>query len=217
MRLSPRPLLIGTSVVSIRNSLLVMGGSAVCFSFGTFWNKGSFTIHLTDGEKLDDSLELGELESTPWRYLGTGTALMTNKPLHSSRSGSPGRLIEVPQAHIHTSEEFDRILKAREPVILKGLSIGTCRGKWTATYLKNRIDRQVIVHQALSEHSMDKFLYLFLSSYFPSHHLCLKSSRRFSFKTWSAFSRKSANHDSGFPVQEFFIHNKTIRGVHRPG
>src|SRR4051812_46790948 len=42
--LKPRPLLVGSSVVSRDNLLLVFGGSAVCFSFGTFLNKGCFSI-----------------------------------------------------------------------------------------------------------------------------------------------------------------------------
>jgi tRNA wybutosine-synthesizing protein 4 len=41
---SPRPLLIGSSIQYIGGKLLIMGGSAVCFSFGTYWNKGCFTL-----------------------------------------------------------------------------------------------------------------------------------------------------------------------------
>lgn len=33
-----RPLLIGLTTASIGNSIAIIGGSAVCFSFGTFWN-----------------------------------------------------------------------------------------------------------------------------------------------------------------------------------
>jgi tRNA wybutosine-synthesizing protein 4 len=36
----PRPLMIGVTVANTGRSFVVMGGSAVCFSFGTFWNKG---------------------------------------------------------------------------------------------------------------------------------------------------------------------------------
>jgi tRNA wybutosine-synthesizing protein 4 len=36
----PRPLMIGVTVANTGRSFVVTGGSAVCFSFGTFWNKG---------------------------------------------------------------------------------------------------------------------------------------------------------------------------------
>lgn len=43
---SPRPLLIGSTVVSTKESIVILGGSAVCFSFGTFWNEACFTVML---------------------------------------------------------------------------------------------------------------------------------------------------------------------------
>src|SRR5436309_2075178 len=42
----PRPLLIGSSVSNMNENLIIMGGGAVCFSFGAFWNKGCFSLHL---------------------------------------------------------------------------------------------------------------------------------------------------------------------------
>lgn len=39
-----RPLLVGSSIKYVNGSLIIMGGSAVCFSFGTFWNRGCFTL-----------------------------------------------------------------------------------------------------------------------------------------------------------------------------
>ena len=41
---STRPLLVGHSVASTKDGLVVMGGGAVCFSMGTFVNKGCYTI-----------------------------------------------------------------------------------------------------------------------------------------------------------------------------
>lgn len=36
---APRPLLIGHTTVSVDSTIVVMGGSAVCFSFGSFVSK----------------------------------------------------------------------------------------------------------------------------------------------------------------------------------
>src|SRR3984885_2889871 len=42
----PRPFLVGhSSVTTIRGNVLVVGGGAVCFSFGTSWNSGSWLVH----------------------------------------------------------------------------------------------------------------------------------------------------------------------------
>lgn len=46
-----RPLLIGTSLYGRGQTLMIMGGGAVCYAFGTFWNRAVYTIQLAGPEK----------------------------------------------------------------------------------------------------------------------------------------------------------------------
>lgn len=135
----PRPLLIGVSVLSVKDSLLVMGGSAVCFSFGTFLNKGCFTIQLppTPTNGAASSIEKPKVL---WKYMTTGAPIPSNT---SKSNGSPqsttGSLVGIPRVKIQSSEEFSRLVEANKPAILEGSNLGTCTELWTQAYLKEKV------------------------------------------------------------------------------
>lgn len=59
-----RPLLVGCGIVAVEGGdVLIVGGSAVCFSFGAFWNGGSFLLR----EKRE-----GRGEEGGWRFVDCG-------------------------------------------------------------------------------------------------------------------------------------------------
>ncbi|KAH8597896.1 hypothetical protein B0O99DRAFT_650746 [Bisporella sp. PMI_857] len=149
---APRPLLIGTSVYSDGHSLLIMGGSAVCFSFGTFWNKGCYTIFRADTEVFN-----GDKPTKPvWRYKGTSNLDKVSRIANDSSSQklSGHAVAPVPRVTVQSTEDFSRILASNKPVILEGLKLGSCIEKWKPSYLKEKIGstREVVVHQASEEH-----------------------------------------------------------------
>ncbi|TGO61403.1 hypothetical protein BOTNAR_0129g00140 [Botryotinia narcissicola] len=157
MSFEPRPLLIGTSAISNGDNIIIMGGSAVCFSFGTFWNKGCYTLttkHSGDS-KFGENATNGA-SCAPWKFVHTFDAAAAPKSSSTSISSlAPGTqtLVKVPRVKIDSSVEFDKILDASKPVILEGLDIGVCTQEWTSEYLKDRVgaDREVVVHEASSE------------------------------------------------------------------
>lgn len=58
-----RPLLVGCGVVAVEGGdVLIVGGSAVCFSFGAFWNHSSYLLREKRG---------GKEEEKEWRLLDT--------------------------------------------------------------------------------------------------------------------------------------------------
>lgn len=135
----PRPLLIGVSVVSIKESLLIMGGSAVCFSFGTFWNKGCFEIDMPPASANDD-YDASETSKSSWQYIATGSAKVQNtSTVYNRPQVSSNYLPEVPRIKVQSSEEFSRIVEAKKPVIFNDSSIGSCTDLWTPTYLKDKV------------------------------------------------------------------------------
>lgn len=138
----PRPLLVGITVVSAEDALLILGGSAVCFSFGTYLNRGCFTF-FPEGSKNDPSPM-----SASWRYLRTIEPGLLRERQKPATIEGPCIEIDVkplPRMRISSAADFDKILQAGLPVIMEGVDIGSCTTKWTAEYLKTRIgaERQV--------------------------------------------------------------------------
>ncbi len=140
---TPRPLLVGVAVADTGDSLIVMGGSAVCFSFGTFWNKGCFTMR-TLGRNLDPNgrTSTTKTPSRPWRYMRT---LDMNPPVENA-SAHPTRVADrqpssITRARVASAEHFNQLLQAAQPVILEQVDIGSCTSKWTTKYLKEKVGR----------------------------------------------------------------------------
>ncbi|KAH7397715.1 hypothetical protein BKA64DRAFT_672629 [Cadophora sp. MPI-SDFR-AT-0126] len=149
---APRPLLIGPTVFAAGSSLVITGGSAVCFSFGTFWNKGSYTIAFPDSnsEHVQGSVKAAET----WRLIRTVAAEGRTKALETPISTSPARIVSVPRALVETAADFNQILESSNPAIIENVDIGPCLTKWTTEYLKEKIgsEREVIVHEATTQH-----------------------------------------------------------------
>ncbi len=138
-----RPLLIGTTAVASKNSLIITGGSAVCFSFGTFWNNGCYTLSLPrqPESELVNSTETDITQHEAWKYSHT---VVVTAPLGNSTAipctGSTEQVtLNIPKIHISSKEEFQTILKAGKPVVLEKLDIGSCVSKWTIDYLKSQV------------------------------------------------------------------------------
>jgi tRNA wybutosine-synthesizing protein 4 len=149
---SPRALLIGPTVSCVGSSLVIMGGSAVCFSFGTYWNKGCYTIRETNAPcagQDEDRIDQSTAGMETWRYLHTVAAA---SPVENRQTPFPHGLskkssINVPRIRITDPMDFQQVMQTSRPVILEDLDVGPCTSKWTMEYLKDRIgaDREVIL------------------------------------------------------------------------
>lgn len=130
---APRPLLLGVSVASRGDSLVILGGSAVCFSFGTFWNKGCFTLHTLDScHDQGQSIIKDADPQSQWQYCGISEAAAVNSSDPSSptpHAPEERSLIIVPRARIQSTEDFSRLIRNRKPVIIEGSNIGPCTDK----------------------------------------------------------------------------------------
>ena len=139
-----RPLLIGHNVYSSGSHLVITGGGAVCFSFGTYWNEGCQTLQL--GEDPNDG---------PWAPLQYQRPLLSdpgkveplsqgvdseNRPLSSSKTPHT-----VPCMKIESALSFERISNNGKPVIMVDLDLGVCTTTWSMDNLKRKIgeDRPV--------------------------------------------------------------------------
>jgi tRNA wybutosine-synthesizing protein 4 len=140
----PRPFLVGhSSVTTIRGNVLVVGGGAVCFSFGTSWNSGSWLIH--DGTtRPATAWALLDLDAPPSPL----TPLEISSPI-SERNGS---LKPISRSTLATADEVRNIMHQPVPKVFESINIGPCLDLWTLDYLKEKIgtEREVIVHHSPS-------------------------------------------------------------------
>lgn len=172
---STRPLLAGHSIASTNEGIVVMGGGAVCFSMGTFVNKGCYTImparsergcytfmpRNDDPDETECICDVLPKPPKPYQYLTTleiKTEAKTNGVSSSTvpKAAEIHEPLVVRRRKITSTAEFSSIMATGQPVIIEGLSLGSCTESWTNEYLLEKIgkDRSIIVHQATTP-SMD--------------------------------------------------------------
>ncbi|KAL5002110.1 tRNA wybutosine-synthesizing protein 4 [Aspergillus recurvatus] len=154
----PRPLLVGHNSHAVNhNQVLLLGGGAVCFSFGTFWTGGTWILCPVD-EQVENNWVLvrenAEQRANPAAKkpakTGTQKASKKHKPKHYK---STTKVTPIPRVRVGSPDEFQRILEDAQPVIIESADIGPCTELWTKEYLINTVgsDRKVIVHAADTE------------------------------------------------------------------
>lgn len=116
--------------------------SKVCFSFGTFWNKGSYTISLGHLTNHPDSNSLERVSDETWQYLETIEASSQTAKASSIVVETKRATTIIPRVRLSTSQDFSTILSSSQPVILEGLELGACTTLWTNDYLKDRIGNE---------------------------------------------------------------------------
>ena len=152
---TPRPLLIGMSVADTGQSFVIFGGSAVCFSFGTFWNKGCYTMSAQERNVAHgNTASVRQAPIIPWHFLRSVAAV---RPMKSTREPHPTSTTDqepiiVSRVQIASAEHFNRLLQAAQPVILEKSDIGSCCSKWTTEYLKEKVgsEREVNISKRIA-------------------------------------------------------------------
>jgi tRNA wybutosine-synthesizing protein 4 len=149
-----RPLLVGITSVVVSDKLVIMGGSAVCFSFGTFWNKGCYTL-LTKNLKYsldkDGSAISGRDDQGVWKYQHTmnGSSPVPHQREHNIVSTAPTKamvMVQTSRIRLQSGTEFAQLLNNALPTIIEGADLGACTSTWTKDYLKDRIGERAVSH-----------------------------------------------------------------------
>lgn len=148
----PRPLLIGISIFCSGDTLVIMGGGAVCFSFGTYWNPGCFTLGLQmiPSNERSPSPRNSEYHRSildTWKFLQMvemfAPGSLKTHVGRSSISNGEGKvaLVNIQRTRLSSTVDFSTIVSLAKPAILEGLELGSCTKTWTSTYLKDCIGR----------------------------------------------------------------------------
>lgn len=144
---SPRPLFVGIGATKADDKIVLVGGGAVCFSMGSFWNTKSYSLRLDYEQEMSSASpeESCGKETTGMQTNGSQSIVEGSKP--EIVSSAPA-IKQIGHTTVRTKEEFDAIVAAGQPVILTDLDIGPCVDLWTPEYLLSHIgaDRPVIVH-----------------------------------------------------------------------
>jgi tRNA wybutosine-synthesizing protein 4 len=140
----PRPFLIGhTSVRTKRDQTLILGGGAVCFSFGNYYNQGTWLLHDREAGLSDK-----------WSLVQLHKANSAHTETYHKRTEPDGSKTDWPIERIlvKTDRAFIKLLSQSAPKILEDLDFGSCKSLWTISYLRSKIasNREVIVHEASS-------------------------------------------------------------------
>ncbi len=143
----PRPLLVGCTVLNHGGNTYILGGGAVCFSFGAHQNEGLWVLE-DPRSPIESPLRLMD-KNVP-------SSTLTQAPFtlpvgDSSDSHYPRAISLVPRLSLEYAGDFQRVLNEGRPVILEGLQVGSCTQKWTPEYMKEQVgvDRQVNSHSDL--------------------------------------------------------------------
>ncbi|RAL14012.1 tRNA methyltransferase PPM2 [Aspergillus homomorphus CBS 101889] len=146
----PRPLLVGHASYAVdRDQVLLLGGGAVCFSFGTFWTEGTWLLKRADSNLANDWVLIPE--TVPPLKIET---LPTSSSNASIETTSTKDVTPIPRVQVQSAAQFQQILADGKPVIIEGSDIGPCTELWTKEYLADAVgrDRKIVVHEAQSEH-----------------------------------------------------------------
>lgn len=140
----PRPLLVGHMVATAgAEKLLILGGGAVCFSFGTYWNLGIWT--------LQNGIDLS---GTSWHLCDIVEVVPPTRPVVSAAIPPSGNgdshpsvphLTTIGRVRVASPRAFEAIVTEAYPVVMEGLDIGSCTKTWTIDYLSETVgaSRQV--------------------------------------------------------------------------
>ena len=132
------PLLVGHAALSIRESVVILGGGATCFSFGTYWNQGLITLTATT-DKTIDLVPLSIDRADPFLL-----PLQNEENLKTSKA-SAGAPTKVEDIKVESAQQFEHIVNRGYPVIIRQSQLGPCTTDWTLEGLKGKIgvDRDV--------------------------------------------------------------------------
>ncbi|KAH7134845.1 S-adenosyl-L-methionine-dependent methyltransferase [Dactylonectria estremocensis] len=142
------PLMIGSSVVSLRNQLVFLGGGATCFSMGTYWETG---VNSVDASGVFPS----HRKKSPCRNMSIS---YVDSPKLTQFSGdlaertqlsAKAAVTEIARVRLNSDSDFQQVLRNRKPVIIEGLNLGQCVENWTPEYMVHRMGekKEVVVHE----------------------------------------------------------------------
>ena len=137
-----RPLLVGHSTHAWSDSVIILGGGAVCFSFGTYWNTEMITLSTNNAQGIcasNHNALRGETISQQ-----RAVDIPTNQVTASERHQRHFDARSLTRLQLESPEDLNRVIKQGHPVVMSA-SLGPCVSQWTLDTLAQKLggDRTV--------------------------------------------------------------------------
>lgn len=144
------PLLVGHSVFGSTGALIIVAGGAVCFSFGTVWNKRVWTIHpQLDYGSSGEEEAVWSIERNPdYCIISTPNSQQNTKTDHQTiqsvttpviNMDNFPSVVSIQRGRVETARHFDQIVDRSTPFVIEGLDLGSCVTEWTLDNLEKKI------------------------------------------------------------------------------
>lgn len=179
------PLMIGSSVMRVDDSIMVLGGGATCFSMGTYWQGGASTISIHNKPiHWKHSKPTAEGLTRP-HFMGSQRFVnSTSRSQHQGSKEVDATMTTVARTTLETPQQLRDILEAAVPVIISKTDIGDCVWKWTSSYMIDRVGHDTQVRDANSYIILSyKMTEIFRLSYMNANRI---------LKRWISIRRTSA-------------------------
>ncbi|KAJ6440844.1 leucine carboxyl methyltransferase [Purpureocillium lavendulum] len=145
------PFMVGCAAVASPRGVLIIGGGATCFSMGTFWEAGVYSIKIPPRSCVQIDDHSRALSATTIEHIATSRIVSSGvagkqAPAHSEKATA----IQVPRVRLGTDNAFKDVLMDAKPVIIEGLHMGKCVKTWTPQYMAEQVGEQteVVVHES---------------------------------------------------------------------
>lgn len=147
-RVGQLPFMVGSAAVSYNAQLIVVGGGATCFSMGTFWDAGVYTIDFSNA--VSEVIPNRGMHNKPVtvRYQDSPRLIQTSTDSDQPGPQSSASVTAIPRIKLQSRSDFEKLVKNREPVIIESLDLGGCVEKWNAEYLAQSVGESKKVGQA---------------------------------------------------------------------
>lgn len=152
----PIPLYVGNSTVPLPDGrVVILGGGATCFSMGTYWNKGIFTLEFE--RAASESADKWDFEKSVEIIPGERSVPLVvkhepEKGVEADKDSASTRTQSIPRIKLQNPDELAKVVRGGKPVVIEGLELGSCTSSWSLDGLGEKVgkDRKVTFYQATS-------------------------------------------------------------------
>lgn len=131
-------LLVGHSASYFEDSVVIVGGGSVCFSFGAYWNHGILVLQ-----------NIACQVSHTWT-VGVNPDLLCDYVRQEDEAGDSSQAANfftrddkvggtIARFNVSTSNHFERLTNQSKPFIMKNMDLGACLSNWSLEYLRAKI------------------------------------------------------------------------------
>lgn len=144
------PFMIGSSAIGVDNTLMVVGGGATCFSMGTYWETSVYMIKIP--KSISETVPLPENKQghSPANVDLAINFVESHRIVSGGGSNSGdfqtltrgASVATIPRVRLRAPGDFENILRERKPVIIEGLSSGSCLQKWSPEFMAEQVGHE---------------------------------------------------------------------------